>query len=91
MWKFTFDDEILTTDDISNYVDLLEGGYEGKLYNDIVDYFYYCQIKTEGESNNNTRKIIGKIPLDQIPFFMRALGFYPTESEIENLVNGKQL
>ena len=33
------------------------------------------------------REIHTEIPLSEIPFIMRALGYYPTEQEIDEMVN----
>ena len=33
------------------------------------------------------RNVTGKISIDQIPNLMRAIGFYPTEDEIINMVS----
>ena len=33
------------------------------------------------------RQIHTEIPLSEIPFIMRALGYYPTEQEIDEMVN----
>ena len=37
------------------------------------------------------REIDGTVPLDEIPNLMRALGFYPSEEEVENLRSGEIL
>jgi Ca2+-binding EF-hand superfamily protein len=66
---------------------MLEGGTEGELYNDIVDYFYFCQVRTQGEATMDDRLVTGTIAIEQIPYLMRAIGFYPTEDEIINMVN----
>ena len=34
-----------------------------------------------------TRKTSTRVPLSQVPFLMRALGYYPTEQEIEDIIN----
>lgn len=33
------------------------------------------------------RKISDTIPLAEIPYVMRAMGFFPTEQQIEDMVN----
>ena len=74
-------------DSIEPFIDMLEGGAGGDLHNDLVDYFYYCQLRTQGEDAMESRSIKGRIPLDELPNMMRAIGFYPTEEEIGNMVN----
>jgi len=73
--------------EMAPFYGLLEGGIEGELYNDIVDYFYVCQIRNQGEATMDDRLITGTISIEQIPYLMRAIGFYPTEEEIVNMVN----
>ena len=36
---------------------LLEGGRGGPFYEQIVDYFYYCQLRAQGEDTAETRHI----------------------------------
>ena len=38
-----------SADPVDSYLCLLEGGEGGELHNDIVDYFYYCQLRHLGE------------------------------------------
>ena len=70
-----------------NFLNLLDGGENGEMHNDIKDYFYYCQIRADGEDNMDVRNLTGKIPLEELPSLVRAIGFYPTEEEIANMVN----
>ena len=35
----------------------------------------------------DSRAIVGSIPLEEIPSMMRAIGYYPSEEEITNMVN----
>jgi cilia- and flagella-associated protein 251 len=72
---------------LSAFLDLLEGGSGGELHNDIIDYFYLCQLRTQGETIMEDRAISGRIPVEEIASLVRAIGFYPTEEEIENMVN----
>ncbi|XP_048448918.1 cilia- and flagella-associated protein 251-like [Rhincodon typus] len=51
------------------------------------NYFYYSQLRYQHVSTMEPREISTHIPLQEIPFMMRALGFYPTEKEIEDMLN----
>ncbi|OQS00453.1 hypothetical protein ACHHYP_03538 [Achlya hypogyna] len=64
---------------------LIEGGLRGDFYDEIVDYFYFAQLRTQGEASTAARDITHEIPLGEVPHVMRALGFYPTELEIQNM------
>jgi WD40 repeat protein len=48
-------------DDFSNFLCLLEGGEGGELHNDIVDYFFYCQIRAQGEDSMEQRQVAGTL------------------------------
>ena len=39
----------------------------------------YC---SQGVDTTDTRQVSTKVPLAQVPYIMRALGFYPTEQEV---------
>jgi cilia- and flagella-associated protein 251 len=42
---------------------------------------------SQGIQSNDQRKITKTIPLSEIPFIMRGLGFYPSEQEIDDMIN----
>lgn len=69
------------------FFSLLEGGEGGELHQDIVDYFYYCQLRALGEDSMETRELTGEIPLEEMPSLFRSVGFYPSEDEVLNMVN----
>ncbi|KAK4470367.1 hypothetical protein MN116_005929 [Schistosoma mekongi] len=54
---------------------------------EMKDYFYYSMIRTQGIRCMDERKTSLIIPITEIPSVMRAVGFYPTEMEIENMIN----
>lgn len=71
--------------EMTPFYDLLEGGKGGELHEDIMDYFYYCQLKL-----NNSMKsmnLVPAIPVEDIPSMVRAIGYYPSEEEVESMVN----
>lgn len=76
-----------TETELKHFLGLLEGGKGGPLHNDIIDYFYYCQIRTQGEASMDPRNVSGTIPLEEIASLMRAIGHYPSEQEVENMMN----
>lgn len=63
---------------------LLEGGREGALFRELQDYFYYAQIRNQGVDTLETREISTRIAIDEIPFVVRAMGFYPSEQEVKH-------
>lgn len=71
--------------DLAPYLALLEGGKDGAFYHEIVDYFYLAQLRVQGENATASREITATIPLREIPNVMRALGFYPTDLEIQHM------
>ena len=47
--------------EMSPYFSLLEGGEGGDLHRDIVDYFYYCQLRHLGEDSMEPRNLSGRL------------------------------
>ena len=72
---------------VEPYTALLEGGAGGELHEELIDYFYYAQLRTQGEDTTAPRDAKGAVPLAEIPNLMRALGFYPAEQEVANMVS----
>uniref|UniRef100_A0A6J0UK01 Cilia- and flagella-associated protein 251 n=1 Tax=Pogona vitticeps TaxID=103695 RepID=A0A6J0UK01_9SAUR len=69
------------------FYNLLDGGREGDFFKELEDYFYYAQLCHQGIDTMEPRKVSTHIPLEQIPFVMRAMGFYPSEEQIEDMLN----
>uniref|UniRef100_A0A8B9JW48 Cilia- and flagella-associated protein 251 n=1 Tax=Astyanax mexicanus TaxID=7994 RepID=A0A8B9JW48_ASTMX len=73
--------------DMIPFYTLLEGGRDGELFRVMEDFFYYCQLRNQGSDSMETRQVSTHIPLTEVPFIVRALGFYPTEQELEDMQN----
>ncbi|RLV99937.1 hypothetical protein DV515_00009323 [Chloebia gouldiae] len=74
-------------EDLIPFYNLLDGGREGKFFRELEDYFYYVQLCSQGIKTLETRQVSTHIPLEEIPSVMRAVGFYPSEEEIEDMIN----
>ncbi|KAJ3049757.1 hypothetical protein HK102_012421, partial [Quaeritorhiza haematococci] len=57
------------------------------VYKDLEDYFYYAQLKSQGEDTTARRQITDRVSLDQVPNIMQAMGFFPTEEGINDMIN----
>lgn len=49
---------------------------------ELEDYFYYSQLRSQGIDTMETRKVSEHICLSELPFVMRAIGFYPSEEKV---------
>ncbi|NWU42321.1 CF251 protein, partial [Hylia prasina] len=74
-------------EDLIPFYSLLDGGREGKFFRELEDYFYYVQLCRQGIGTLEKRQVSTHIPLEEIPSVMRAIGFYPSEEEIEEMIN----
>ncbi|XP_009996744.1 PREDICTED: WD repeat-containing protein 66 [Chaetura pelagica] len=73
--------------DLIPFYNLLDGGREGKLFRELEDYFYYAQLHSHGIDTLEPRQVSTHIPVEEIPSVMRAIGFYPSEEEVEEMIN----
>ncbi|GBP63593.1 Cilia- and flagella-associated protein 251 [Eumeta japonica] len=71
---------------LNPYYCLLEGGRTGWLFREMRDLFYYIQIICQGTFSTTMRRIGNYIPIASLPDLMRALGFFPSQYEVENLL-----
>ncbi|NXO76942.1 CF251 protein, partial [Sitta europaea] len=77
----------LSGENLIPFYNLLDGGREGKFFRELEDYFYYVQLCSQGIQTLEKRQVSTHIPLEEIPSVMRAIGFYPSEEEIEDMIN----
>ena len=55
--------------------------------NRMNDFFYYSMIRSKKENTTRTRKLDGKVPVEEISNLMRAMGYYPTKQEEKNMID----
>ncbi|KAM5237726.1 cilia- and flagella-associated protein 251 [Ctenodactylus gundi] len=72
---------------LTPFYGLVAGGREGTFYRELEDYFYYSQLRSQGIDTMETRTVSDHIRLSELPFVMRAIGFYPSEEKIEDMFN----
>lgn len=72
-------------DEMDPFINLIEGGREGQNYQDMKDFFYYSMIRSKDENTTKSRKLDNRVPLEELPNLMRAMGYYPTEQEVQNM------
>lgn len=70
---------------LDHLIAAIEGGADGELMTEIVDYYYYAQIRSQGEETTAKRELLGAIHFSQMPNLLRALGYYPSELDIGHL------
>jgi Ca2+-binding EF-hand superfamily protein len=51
------------------------------------DFFYYSIIRAKKEDTTKTRKLDKQVPVNELPNLMRAMGYYPTEQEVKNIID----
>ena len=69
-------------DDNSGSVrDFLSALKDSKLFSDMKDFFCYIQIEKGATALSN------RLPIEDIAALFRALGFFPTEKEIDDIAN----
>jgi len=66
---------------------LIPGGKAGDFYDEMRDYFYLAQLRSQGEDTTDDRQVSGVIPLDEVPDMLRALGYYPSNFDVRDLVH----
>lgn len=69
------------------FVAMLEGGEEGPLYQEIVDYFYSSMLRVQGKLTDKPHEIPQVVPISEVVPLLCSLGYYPTQYEAELIKN----
>ena len=75
--------------DIEPYKDLIRNESNGsnkpgeEAIQELIDYFYYAQIRSQGINTTSARAITGLIPINEVINIMQAVGLYLSIDEIK--------
>ncbi|XP_037089440.1 cilia- and flagella-associated protein 251-like [Pollicipes pollicipes] len=69
------------------FYDQLPGGKEGELYQQLEDLVYYTELVCQGEDLLDERQVSQRVPLHCVTDILRAIGFFPAEKEVEDMIN----
>ncbi|KAJ3038816.1 Cilia- and flagella-associated protein 251 [Rhizophlyctis rosea] len=70
-----------------NLLDPTGAAEKGSIYREMEDYFYYAQLRSQGEDATKDRQIEDTVELEEVPSIMQAMGHYPSVLEIEDMIN----
>ena len=89
IWKYNVNpliDAVQTGGEgIEPFLKLLEGGRDGIKYKEMVDFFYYAQIKSKAENTTKHRVLDQTVSINLIHGLLASLGYYPSNEEIANI------
>eukprot|EP00698_Gefionella_okellyi_P011922 TRINITY_DN3180_c0_g1_i1.p1 TRINITY_DN3180_c0_g1~~TRINITY_DN3180_c0_g1_i1.p1 ORF type:complete len:925 (+),score=187.18 TRINITY_DN3180_c0_g1_i1:141-2915(+) len=71
---------------VEPFIKLIEGEREGNFFREIEEYFYYAQLKSQGEASMVEYTIKRSVDIQQVPDILRALGYFPTEREVQEML-----
>ncbi|KAI8903281.1 quinon protein alcohol dehydrogenase-like superfamily, partial [Gorgonomyces haynaldii] len=60
---------------------------QSPIYQEFEDYFYYAQLKHQGEDRFDERLVQDTVPLTSVPSIMQAMGFYGSSQEMDDMIN----
>ncbi|KAJ3152729.1 Cilia- and flagella-associated protein 251 [Geranomyces michiganensis] len=73
------------------WLDLLHNGADvagrDAFVREMEDYFYYAQLRSQGEATTTARLITTTVSLEQVPLIMQAMGYYPSQAETDDMLN----
>lgn len=72
---------------ITPHLTLLEGGKEGLMYQEMINFFYYTQIKSKDENTTKPRILDKNVSKEYIYGLMTAMGYYPSNTELGYILN----
>ncbi|XJO78238.1 hypothetical protein BDV3_002714 [Batrachochytrium dendrobatidis] len=62
-------------------------GEKSPIYREFEDYFYYAQLQSQKGDAAGNRIISDQVSLTQVPSIVQAMGYYPSNQEIDDMIN----
>ncbi|KAI9100552.1 quinon protein alcohol dehydrogenase-like superfamily, partial [Phlyctochytrium arcticum] len=74
---------------LAPFLDLFSGdvGERDAFVREMEDYFYYAQLRSQGEDAMRNRQISTTVDLNEVPSIMQAMGYYLSFQETEDMLN----
>jgi len=72
---------------IEPHLTLLEGGRDGLMYQEMVDFFYYAQIRSKVEDTTKPRTLGEYVDKMYVHPLMAAMGYYPSSLDLQYMMN----
>lgn len=89
LWRYKIAPLIENVDNagegIDPFLSLVDGGKTGIQFHEMVNFFYYGQIKSKDENTTKHRSLSEYIPSHFIYSLMCAMGYYPSQFEVKNM------
>lgn len=64
---------------------LVFAAFQGGFYRAAKDFFYYAQLRSQGEHTTRSRRLEDSVPIRELPNLLCALGEAPTQLELKNI------
>ena len=74
-------------DSIQPHLTLVAPGHEKEFFKKCEGAFYYAQVQLQELEEDSRRSASDIVPIEVIPKLMQALGYFPSNKEIEDLQN----
>ncbi|CDI74629.1 Whole genome shotgun assembly, allelic scaffold old set, scaffold old scaffoldA_1076, related [Eimeria praecox] len=72
---------------VESVLDRIPGGRLGKFYRTAKEFFYYSQLRSQGERTTRSRQLGGTVPIRELPNLLCAMGQAPTMLELNNILS----
>ncbi|CDJ60431.1 Flagellar associated protein, related [Eimeria maxima] len=72
---------------VESILSRIPGKSLGKFYRTAKEFFYYSQLRSQGERTTRSRRLGGTVPVRELPNLLCAMGEAPTQLDLHNLLS----